>query len=130
MDWYAKKPVFAATTAWLRCRLAALMPAKYDIYLAKVNLGGADYVRPSLVLDVSPLGAKVVPISSQVEKFNRSKGDFVVHSVDPDFPATGLDHDANITGAFEQTIPIEMVYQRKGSLTGDMLSEYKQMSGH
>jgi hypothetical protein len=99
---------------------------RFDIFNATFPWNGRNDTRPWLVIEVRGGGrVDCFPISSQCYNMDC----FSLDMGHDDFPATGLKKSCYVHDSHVFSIPIENFGKQRGSLTNEMLAEFKQYAG-
>ncbi len=102
--------------------------APYDIVLAAVAVGESDDPRRCIVLRVKPDGVIVLPCSAQLDLIDENR-DFLVRDDRPEFRETGFTKTSYVMNRDPAFVEQSLVKKRYGSLTGDLLREFKDWYG-
>jgi hypothetical protein len=91
-------------------------------------LGEVDYLRPCVVVEVTPAVLCVAAISAQVDLYLPGQH-FLIPSDHPDFSNTGLDRTSYVIGAPLFDAKIEEVERVLGCLNGELAGSFEKWIG-
>lgn len=101
----------------------------FDVILAKVLVGVAEYPRWCVVLETLVDGSvDVLPCSTKFE-YCRTGVDFEIHDYLPEFKQTGLSESSYVIETDIQRIGPERIRKIKGRLTGDLARRFAEWAG-
>ena len=99
----------------------------YEIRMVSATIGYADYARPAIVDSIGSDGTAVVYFLSTKNYSERGQS-FCISSTHPDFAMTGLTA-TSYTIHPPQRIPISALETKRGSLAGELATEFKEWTG-
>ena len=102
--------------------------APYDVVLAAVAVGESHDPWRCIVLRVRPDGVTVLPCSAQLDLIDERR-DFLVRDDRPEFKETGFTKTSYVMDRDPAFVEQSLVRKRYGSLTGDLLREFKGWYG-